>query len=298
MGLLYSTMRTYLLLFICIFTLQSIDAQLIRDCRRMPNFVTSLGFDAQKSGFSTSEPRNMGLCFVEFGANGQNKIYQHQSWKTAGFLGAMLILENGTIYVAPTPSVNILYNKLSEQNFLYKIDPTTQLMTKAVALPAAAPVHTENPFGLIGLAYDCDTKIIYATSLAGSTQDKELGCIFAIQSTDYQIIDTIENIDCLGIGLGIMNGEKRLFVGRTRNNDVQSIALKSNGTFNGIPRQEIKLDGLGPRGDDVARKIRFLPDGTLQIQAVEFYYNLIAPTEKQESKFIFKFANKIGRAHV
>jgi hypothetical protein len=152
-------------------------------------------------------------------------------------------------------------------------------------------VNTENPFGLIGLAYDCDTKIIYATSLAGSTRDRELGRVYAIQSTDYKVVAMIENIDCLGIGLGIMNGEKRLFLGRTRNNEVQSIGLDANGTFKGTPRLEIKLDGLGPRGDDVARKIRFLPDGTLQVQAVEFYYNLIAPTEKQESKFMFKYLN-------
>ncbi len=284
-------MKKIVFIVFAFFLTQTLDAQVIRDCRRMPNFVSSLGYDLQKSGFSTSESKYMGLTFVEFGADGRNKVYQHQSWKSAGFLGAMLIAENGTIYVTPTPSVNTYYNKAAEQNYLYKIDATMQLMTKVIDLPMAAPVNTENPFGLIGLAYDCDTKIIYATSLAGSTSSKELGRVFAIQSTDYKVVAMLENIDCLGIGLGMMNGEKRLFLGKTRNNEVQSIGLENNGAFKGTPRLEIKLDGLGPRGDDVARKIRFLPDGTLQVQAVEFYYNLIAPTEKQESKFMFKYVN-------
>jgi hypothetical protein len=284
-------MKFKIIFFLSIFLTQVIDAQVIKDCRRMPSYISTLGFDTQKSGFSTSESKYMGLTFVEFGSDGHNKVYQHPSWKTAGFLGAMLIAETGSVYVVPTPSVNTLYNKAEEQNFLYRIDATTQVMTKVAALPSAASVNTENPFGLIGLAYDCDTKIIYATSLAGSTRDRELGRVYAIQSTDYKVVAMIENIDCLGIGLGIMNGEKRLFLGRTRNNEVQSIGLDANGTFKGTPRLEIKLDGLGPRGDDVARKIRFLPDGTLQVQAVEFYYNLIAPTEKQESKFMFKYLN-------
>lgn len=208
------------------------------------------------------------------------------------FLGPILVLENGDLIVAPTPSVNVLYNKYEEQNFLYRVSATTQEMQKMLALPYASLPNTENPYGLIGLAYDCDTKIIYAASLAGSTRKKENGKIFAIQSTDNKIVASIDSSDCMGVGLGLINGEKRLFMGKARSGDVLSIALNNDGSFRGSPRKELSLDGIGPRGDDVARKIRFLPDGSLQIQAVEFYYNLIAPTEKQETKYIFKYQNE------
>ncbi len=284
-------MKHLFLFIIYSLSIHCVFSQTIRDCRVLPPYAMKLGYDMQKSGFSTSEQKYMGLTFVEFGNDGKNKVYQHKSWKKAGFLGPILILENGDLIAAPTPSVNVLYNKAEEQNFLYRINATTQEMTKMLALPYFAKPNAENPFGLIGLAYDCDNKVIYASSLAGSTRKKENGKIFAIQSTDNKIVAIIDSVDCMGIGLVYVNGEKRLFMGKTRNCEIVSIALNPNGSFKGTPRKELSLEGLGPRGDDVARKIRLLPDGSLQIQAVEFYYNLIAPTEKQESKYIFKYMN-------
>jgi hypothetical protein len=159
-------------------------------------------------------------------------------------------------------------------------------------LPTLAAPNAENPFGLMGLAYDCDTKVIYATSIAGSTREKENGRIFALDRQTYQILDTLNNIDCLGIGVVYIQGEKRLMLGKARNGAILSIGLSPEGKFVGSRRKELSLEGLGPRGDDIARKIRVLPDGALQIQGVEFYFNLIAPTEKQETKYLFKFMNQ------
>ncbi len=269
------------------------SAQSVKDCRTMPSYVNSIGFDAQKSGFSTSENKKLGLCFVEFGtgANQSNRVYQHKSWKQAGSLGPMLITETGDIFTTPIPTVNLYYNKPSEQNFLYKIDHTTQEMTKVASLPTLEKPSAENPFGLMGLAYDCDTKVIYATSIAGSTRDKENGRVFALDKQTHQILDTLNNIDCLGVGLVSIQGEKRLILGKARNGSILSITLSPEGKFVGSYHKELSLEGLGPRGDDIARKIRVLADGTLQIQGVEFYFNLIAPTEKQETKYSFKFNN-------
>jgi hypothetical protein len=269
-------------------------AQSLKDCRTMPSYVNSIGFDVQKSGFSTSENKKRGLCFVEFGTgeNHSNRVYQHKSWSKAGYLGPMLITETGDIFTAPIPTVNLYYNKPSEQNFLYKIDKNTQEMERIATLPTSNPPNAENPFGLMGLAYDCDTKVIYASSLAGSTRDKENGRIFALNRETYQIVDTLDKIDCMGVGIAFIQGEKRLLLGKARNGSILSVALNSEGKFVGSRRKELSLEGLGPRGDDIARKIRVLPDGTLQIQGVEFYFNLIAPTEKQETKYLFKAVNQ------
>jgi hypothetical protein len=38
-----------------------------------------------------------------------------------------------------------------------------------------------------------------------------------------------------------------------------------------------------------ARKIRFSPDGTMTITGIEFYFNLTAPTEKQETVYQFRY---------
>ena len=277
--------KVYFIVFCLFFIKIQGFSQVISDCRVLPTYVNGLGFDLKNAAFSTSEQKKRGLCFVELGTG---KVYQHKSWSSAGTLGPMLITETSDIFVAPIPAVNIYYNKPSEQNYLYKIDQKTQEMTKVAALPALANPTPENSFGLMGLAYDCDTKVIYASSLAGSTREKENGRIFAINKLTYQIIDTLNNTDCLGLGVAYIQGEKRLLLGKARNGMVVSIAVKADGSFGETYRKEINLDGLGPRGDDIARKIRFGADGILQIQGVEFYFNLIAPTEKQESKYYFK----------
>lgn len=259
----------------------------IKDCRAMPHFAQALGFDLSKSAFSTSEKKVMGLTLIEFAQDGNNKTYQHPSWKSAGYLSAIAITERGEIFCVPTPVVNVLHNKPEEQNIIYRVNPKTGELEKYLELPIAHPPHHTNPYGLIGLAYDCDTKVLYASTLMGSTIDKENGAIFAIQTTNKQIIAKKEGTDYIGLGIIRKGAEKRLMLGTARNNQVISMALDSSGKFVGDNTFELSLEGLGQRGDDVAKKIRMNPDGTLIITGLQFYYNLTAPTEKPESKYIF-----------
>lgn len=258
----------------------------------MPLFATKIGYDLSKSAFSTSEKKKMGLCFVELSETGKNKIYQHSSWSKAGYLSALAITEKGEVFVVPTPIVNTLYNKPIEQNYLYRVNPQTSELQKVAELPSLAQPNTKNPFGLIGLAYDCDSKILYATSIMGSTEEEEKGVVFAIQLPSYKVINKIENIDIMGVGIIKKGNEKRLMLGKIRGGKVVSIALKSDGSFKGNLYEEFSLDGLGERGDDIARKIRMGLDGTLTIIGTQFYYNLTAPSEKPETKYIFKFSDE------
>ncbi len=267
----------------------------IKDCRVMPPFSQKLGFDMSKSAFSTSERKKIGLCVVEFREKGDNKIYQHPSWTKAGYLSAIAITEKGEIFCVPTPVINTLKNKPEEQNFLYKVEPSTGELKKVLELPFLAKANQNNPYGLVGLAYDCDTKVLYASSIMGSTMGKENGVVYAIRLTDMKVINSIKEIDVMGIGLVMKGNEKRLMIGRTRNGQIQSIALNQDGSFNGMAIDEFSLDGLGERGDDVARKIRMTADGTLTITGIGFYYNLTAPTEKPESKYIFKYLSEQQR---
>lgn len=267
----------------------------IRDCRAMPPFVQKLGFDIKKSAFSTSERRYTGLCYVEIHENGENKVYQHSSWVKAGNLSAIAITEKGEIFCVPTPIVNVLKNKPSEQNYLYKVDPISGEMKKTLELPILAKANANNPFGLIGLAYDCDSKVLYASSIMGSSMEQEKGAVYAIRLSDLKIIGTLIDNDIMGLGVIMKNNEKRLMVGRTRDGKIQSVLLNKDGTFKGNIENEMTLEGLGERGDDVARKIRMSADGTLIITGVSFYYNLTAPHEKPESKYIFKYSAQEAR---
>jgi hypothetical protein len=266
-----------------------IAQSLVKDCRAMPPYIQKIGFDLSKSAFSTSERKKMGLCFVELSDKGENKIYQHQSWKKAGYLSAIAITEKGEIFCVPTPVINTLYNKVAEQNFLYKVEPKMGELVKVLELPILAKPNATNPYGLVGLAYDCDTKVLYASSLMGSSLEKEKGVVYAIQTSDMKVIAQLTDLDVMGIGLIQKGNEKRLMLGSARNGVVSSIALTEKGEFKDQPSYEFSLEGIGERGDDIAKKIRMTTDGSLIITAIEFYYNLTAPTEKAESKFFFKY---------
>lgn len=233
----------------------------------------------------------MGLAYVEFAQKegDKPKIHQHPSWDDAGHLGPMVITEKGEVWVAPVPVVNLLHNKSGDQTKLWKVNALTGQMTVAITLPQIAASTTTNPFGILGLAYDCDNQVLYATSVAGSTMDQELGTIFAIRTTDLKILGQIDSVDALAVGVGYIMGEKRVCFGSTRTGNVFSIKTDPSGNFEGKPRLELSLEGQGPRGDDRARKIRFAPDGAVTVHGVEFYYNLIAPTEKQETVYQFKY---------
>jgi hypothetical protein len=274
------------------FLVLSISAQAQnRDCRVMPPYTRNTGFDLSRLAFSTSERKVMGLNLVEISqqANQPNRTYQHPSWKKAGWLGPIVITEKGEVWVAPVPIVNVLHNKIEEQKRLWKVNAQTAEMTMVLDLPSLSPPNQENPFGILGMAYDCDNGMLYVTSVAGSTRKAELGSIFAINSKDLSIVGRIDSVDAMGVGVGTVAGEKRLYFGKTRSGEIMSVALSDTGNFSGSPQTVFSLEGLGPRGDDHARKIRFSPDGKMLIQGVEFYYNLTAPTEKQETNYRFTF---------
>jgi hypothetical protein len=268
------------------------------ECKQMPVFIRKTGFDLSRSGFSTAERKQKGLVFVEFAADGdakKNRFYQPESWKKAGSMGPIIIDEEGIVFAAPVPTVNILDNPIALQNTLYKVDAQSGEMSAFIALPDSATSEytkqpEQNPFGLLGLAYDCGTKLLYATSVKGSTSDAEAGCVWIINKSDKKITASISKIDAMGIGIYTKNGEKRVYLGKTRTGDIISYQLNPEGTIlKNTEQVEVSLEGLGGRGDDHARKIRFNEKNEMVVQGISFYYNLVAPSEKQETTYIFRY---------
>jgi hypothetical protein len=93
----------------------------------------------------------------------------------------------------------------------------------------------------------------------------------------------------MGMGISYITGKRRLFFGSGRSSAVYSIALNKKGQFIGAPRTEFSIAGIGARGDDKVRKIEVDDYGNLQIHGIEFNYNLIAPREKQEGVYMFRY---------
>lgn len=267
-----------------------------QDCRAQPRFMQKYNLDPSRTALSTSEKQVKGLAMVEFSTdpNIPNKIIQDSSWTKAGYLGPLLFDNRGNCYVAPVPRVNILDNLPEAQNILYKVTSEVGIMEKFIELPTEfKPDNQQNPFGIMGLDFDCDNSIIYVSSLMGSTTQNEHGIIYAISSTSKQIIDTYQNVDALGIGINKINDQKRIFYGAARTSQIWSVAIDENGKFDKESKLEIDFSGLGANGDDRARKIRFSSEnGYMIFNTVSFYYNLVAPSEKVESEFTYYYSKK------
>jgi len=257
-------------------------------CRAMPAFAVNQGF-SQQSFYSTSDRQTVGLLLIDGSEQRQGATYQHPSWSTAGSLGPIQLDGGGNAYVAPVPTINVLSNIPEQQNTIYRVDGTTAEMAAYATVPAAQIPDATNPYGVLGLNYDCDTRSLYATSVAGSTRLAEVGQIVRIDASGAtgRVVDQLSGVDAIGVA--VWNGPegKRLLYGKARTSEIWSIALDGRGDFQGEAQLEFTLAGLGPRGDDKARRIVIDSATQLTVYGIEFSYNLIAPSEKQQTAYTF-----------
>ncbi len=257
---------------------------IVTGCTKSPAFVSKLGFTNQ-AALSTSANRIKGLAIIEEG----KQIYQHESWKIAGNLAPIQLDRDGDVFVAPAPMINVLDNPFTEQNTIHKVDSNSQEMKPFAKLSTTANATEQNPYGILGLGYDCETSSLYASSVAGSTRTSEVGKIAQIDSANGTVKAVSDNIDAFGIGVFNSAKGKRLYYGLARNPEIWSIGLDDNGGFLSDAKREVSLENAGTRGDDKARKIRFTPQNEMIASGIEFNFNLIAPTEKQETIYRFKY---------
>lgn len=264
-------------------------------CKGNPAFIQGLGFNPRKSYFSTSEIRTMGLVLTESEQPGNpaakiNRSIQHPSWRKAGWLAPILIDETGNIYTAPAPFINILDNPLANNNTIYKVDSKTGVMDAFMQLPSADSINADNPFGIIGMVYLCETGTLYVSTVAGSRRYEENGHIYAVDIKTKKVIDEIAHTDAMGMGISYITGQRKLYFGTGRSSVVYSVALSGNGKFSGSPEAVFTLQDLGPRGDDKVRRITSDQYGNLSVHGIEFNFNLIAPREKQETLYKFSWS--------
>lgn len=266
----------------------SVDA-----CRKQPPFTEKLGF-GRNTMLSTAERTMIGLVLVEPAANGGTpRTYQHPTWSMAGYLGPNTFDARGNLFVAPSPRVSLNENPPEKQNTIYKVDGETGAMTAWITLPVAAPITLNNPYGVMGLAYDCETDSLYATSVAGSMRSEMLGRVFQIDASSGKIVSQLDNLDGMGVSVFNTSQGKRLFVGSARTQDVLSVALTPEGKFAGAPLVEFSLEGLGPDGNDKARKISFDKANHMLVSGTKFNYNL-APPAAQIRPMTYRFSYDAG----
>ncbi len=261
-------------------------------CIRVPSFVKKFGFDPSISSLSTALRAKKGLYII---TNSKEKIiknetFQHPSWRQAGYLGSITRDKHGNVYVIPTPNVNLLDNPPSKANTIYKVDSITGIMKSWVELPLDNYDKNNSTFGLMGLSYSCKYDSIYATTVMGSTRKSEFGKIYRVSRETKEIQDSFSGFDGFGIQPGKFLGKDVLLLGHARSSNVFMISLNSMGNFIDRPKMIFSLKMLGPRGDDRAKKIKFVASSPfIFIEGYEFEYNLTAPSEDQKTAYRFTY---------
>ncbi len=182
----------------------------------------------------------------------------------------------------------MLANPLARANFIYRIDGTTGKMSALLDLPTAAAPTLENPYGIMALAYDCDTNSLYASSVFGSTRLTQAGRLYRIDLDTSTIGSILDGIDAFGLAVFNSSQGKRLYWGSARTGAIDSVSLDAQGNFVGSIRNELLLSDLGYHGDERARDIRFTQD-TMQVKTVQFDFNLIASTETRQTALEYHY---------
>lgn len=257
-------------------------------CRSVPKFIPSLKMTAPSLD-SRQQDGSMGLQIRDYAH--KNKTWQHQSWLKPGYIGAFDRDQQGNVYVTPMPYVSLLKNPPEEQSQIYIIDSKTAEMSLFMKLPTEGPPNSRNPFGAMGLYYDCDTQSLYVSSLAGSKPMQENGVIYQIDIKTRKIVSTLKNIDVIGLGVFNTKKGKRLYFGSARNSYLYSISLDKKGQFFGEKKYELSLSKIKGGDSTIIKKIKFSKKENsfnMTLKEIEFGFRLLAENNPYKKKYHFK----------
>ena len=152
-----------------------------------------------------------------------------------------------------------------------------------------------NPYGIVGLTYDCETHLLYTSSLAGSNPNRDLGCLYVIDIGKEKITAQKCGFDVLGLGIFVTGQEKRLYLGSARSPKIYSIALDASGRMTGRRKYELSLSDARGGGFDCAHRIRFLSNNSMEIKGIEFSYSLIAASDPLRNVYLYRY-NPVAEA--
>ncbi|MEE9445536.1 MAG: hypothetical protein V3V19_07715 [Cocleimonas sp.] len=259
------------------------------NCRAVPKFISSLKMKSPAMD-SRQADGNMGLQIRDYSQ--KDKTWQHPSWEASGYIGAFDRDNKGNLYVSPLPYVSLQKNPPEKQNQVYQIDTKTAEMSLFMTLPSSNKADSKNPFGVMGLYFDCDTQSLYVSSVAGSTPMQEKGVIFQIDLETKKIVSTFENIDVVGLGVFNTPKGKRLYFGSARDSSLYSVGLDQQGHFLEDKRYELSLSQLEGGDTTVIKKLKFKKrknDFLMILQDMEFGFRLMAENRAFQKNYNFEF---------
>ena len=255
----------------------------VKACAQNPGFPEQYGLtppyliDLRQKGFR-------GLRLIEYRENGQ--MLQLPEWSEFGWLGLYTVDNKGNTFITPIPQESLINNPLGEQNRILKLDATSGKLEVFMDLPQKKASTLKNPFGSMGIIYDCDNGFMYVSSIAGSSAREELGQIFHVDPEKKKVISKIDNIDAIGLNTYNLRSGKRLYFGAARSPEVFSVSIDKSGKIGNDSRLEFSLLDFPGGSDERAHKIRF-KDNRMIVKASEFNYTLAVSSDPQRNIYDF-----------
>ncbi len=239
------------------------------ECVRQPPFVQDMVAGLPGPLALTTDQPARGLALVSL--DGSGRSYQHESWDDGGYLGAMAFDEAGNVYLAPAPRQSLADNPPAGATTLWRVDGRTGVMRPFVTLPGAA--NERNPFGVLGLSYACNLRLLIAGTVIGSTPDVERGGVVALTPDGLLRARPLDGLDAMGVTVVRADGRSMLLAGSARRPVIVAVPLDARGHATGPPVEIIDLTAGGATASERARKLRFV-NGELIVDLVSFNYTL------------------------
>ena len=261
---------------------------IVNNCRQIPQFIKQLNM-RQPAIDSKQQDHNGGLLIRDMS---NNSTWQDKSWTKSGYLAAFERDNKGNMYVAPLPYVSLTLNPPEKQNQLYKIDTKSAKMDLFLKMPSPEVPNNKNPFGTMGLFYDCDTNSLYVTSVAGSLPKQEKGVIYQIDLNTNKVVSQLNNVDAIGVGVFNTLKGKKLYFGSARKPHIYSIYLDEKGHFIGDKKYELSLSEIQGGNTTVAKKFIFSRRNNkfiMTVKETEFGFRLLAENNPNKKKYHFEY---------
>ena len=262
-------------------------------CAALPRFVRHLRFVGGMY-LSTNLKNKDGLFLMGRLPNGQLASWRDPSWAETGPVAAYARDKRGTIYLAATPFVQAAKDAAWRYRTVWKIDSDSGKLTPWLTLPVAGKPHSGNPYGILGMAYDCTTDSLYVTSVMGSDYDHKKGIVYRLDTRTNAVEKILTGMDAMGVLALADVGGKHLLLGSARSSAVLWVPLNRQGQVAGKPSLLFRLQQAPGGRDDRARRFLLNRKGELKIKAMDFDYTLRTASEAEERWYHYRYQPATG----
>ncbi len=245
-------------------------------CGIAPRFLQQLNI-RQPVIIDLSQNKFKGIAF-HYGENMQQTLHA-KAWEYYESFGTYTLDEQGNLYLAPMPHINITPNTFELQKNIYQLDSTTGKLSIFMRIDDVFP-DSNNPYGIHSLVYDCEDKTLWIAAIDETNYQEQKGVIYHVDPKTKTILQRINGIDAHTLNILKTTKAKYLLAGSAIDNALYAYKIV-DGSLSSSPVKLLELTN----SNDHIRKIKIKANNYLELQTTPFSYTLIAQTTKKYRTF-------------